>query len=189
MLFCCERKTLYHGCEAGLMLFCCAESLVVINLLCAICDHFFKFNLQNSKLVCLCGFGPCTWLIDFICIDYFDEKLMHVFRRCQDAVLNFVRRCGLGIGRVCRWNLSASFEHFVTFHWLWINWHKGHASHPIVSDVMVIILQIAARHALLLLLSDVCVLLRMKTVGNGRKRTYDIEKRKRSVRNISTFSN
>jgi hypothetical protein len=29
----------------------------------------------------------------------------------------------------------------------------------------------------------------MKTVGNGRKRTYDIEKRKRSVRDISTFSN
>jgi hypothetical protein len=30
---------------------------------------------------------------------------------------------------------------------------------------------------------------KMKTVGNGRKRTYDIEKRKRSVRDISTFSN
>jgi hypothetical protein len=30
---------------------------------------------------------------------------------------------------------------------------------------------------------------RMKTVENGRKRIYDIEKRKRSVRNISTFSN
>jgi hypothetical protein len=31
--------------------------------------------------------------------------------------------------------------------------------------------------------------LRMKMVGNGRKRTYDIEKRKQSVRDISTFSN
>jgi hypothetical protein len=31
--------------------------------------------------------------------------------------------------------------------------------------------------------------LRMKTVENGRKRTYDIEKRKRSVQDISTFSN
>jgi hypothetical protein len=29
----------------------------------------------------------------------------------------------------------------------------------------------------------------MKTVGNGQKRTYDIEKRKRSVQDISTFSN
>jgi hypothetical protein len=37
---------------------------------------------------------------------------------------------------------------------------------------------------------DHCVLcVRMKTVGNGRKRTYDIEKRKRSVQEISTFSN
>jgi hypothetical protein len=31
--------------------------------------------------------------------------------------------------------------------------------------------------------------LRMKTVGNCRKRTYDIEKQKRSVRDISIFSN
>jgi erythromycin esterase-like protein len=29
---------------------------------------------------------------------------------------------------------------------------------------------------------------RMKTVENGRKRTYDIEKQKRSVLDISTFS-
>jgi erythromycin esterase-like protein len=29
---------------------------------------------------------------------------------------------------------------------------------------------------------------RMKTVKNGRKRTYDIEKQKRSVLDISTFS-
>jgi hypothetical protein len=31
--------------------------------------------------------------------------------------------------------------------------------------------------------------IRMKTVGNGQKWTYDMEKRKRSVQDISTFSN
>jgi hypothetical protein len=56
-----------------------------------------------------------------------------------------------------------------------------------------------ARHAAIMQLKYVhpyvCVketrllAVRMKTVGNGWKRTYDTEKRKRSVRDISTFSN